>query len=215
TGSNVQATLQGNSLNSMNGHIISDHLHFRSSRGEFTIGYVDFESRGDERSKQLTIQSEVVDGVMSGQIDLNTVGAYFESLAMRYAPAINIRQRPYEAQNFDLQIHIKSFEPISALFDPHLRLESGARLSAQFSSADYTAKFKAFSPVVSYKGVKISNLSMTEEADDRAFSLDVTADRLSFFDSTYIDRIHINNVLANDSLRFAISMSEEKRPNYL
>src|SRR5690606_19067523 len=48
-----------------------------------------------------------------------------------------------------------------------------------------------------------------------AFSLDVTADRFSFSDSAYVDHIVINNVLANDSLTFHISLSETDRPNYL
>ncbi|MFD1769110.1 translocation/assembly module TamB domain-containing protein [Sphingobacterium suaedae] len=213
--SNIHASVHGNSLNSLNGHITSEHLQFRSSRGEFSIGYLDFRSDGDEQSKQLRIQSDVVDGVMSGQIDLNTIGAYFGSLAMRYAPAINIQQKPYNPQNFDLKVQVKAFEPISALFDPHLRLEDGARMEARFSSDDFTANFQAFSPTVSYKGMKLTNLTLTENADDSAFSLDVTADRFSISDSAYVDQIHINNVLANDSLMFQIAMSETNRPNYL
>ena len=213
--SNIQAQLHGNSLNSLNGHIASDHLQFSTTRGDFVMNYFDFESEGDEQSKQLTLKSDVVDGVMSGQIDLSTIGAYFRSLAMRYAPAINLENQPYNPQNFDLHIDVKSFAPISALFDPSLALEDGAQLTAKFSSDNYTANFKAFSPIVSYKGMKIKNLALTEKADNQAFSLDATADRFSFSDSAYVDHIVINNILANDSLNFHISLSETDRPNYL
>lgn len=213
--SNIQAKLHGNTLNSLNGHITSDHLQFSTTRGDFVMNYLDFESEGDEQSKQLTLKSDVVDGVMSGQIDLSSIGAYFRSLAMRYAPAINLEIQPYNPQNFDLHVNVKSFAPISALFDPSLALEDGARLTAKFSSDNYTANFKAFSPVVTYKGMKITNLALTEKADNQAFSLDVAADRFSFSDSTYVDHIAINNVLANDSLNFHISLSETDRPNYL
>lgn len=213
--SNVQASLHGNSLNSLNGHIASDHLQFSTTRGDFVINYLDFESEGDEQSKQLTLKSDVVDGVMSGQIDLGSIGAYFQSLAMRYAPAINLETRPYNPQNFDLQVDVKSFAPISALFDPNLALEDGAQLTASFSSDHYTANFEAFSPVVSYNGMKVTNLSLTENADNQAFSLEVIADRFSFSDSAYVDNIIINNVLANDSLRFQVALSETNRPNFL
>lgn len=213
--SNIHARLHGNSLNSLNGQVTSDHLQFSTTRGEFVMNYLDFVSEGDEQSKQLTLQSDVVDGVMSGQIDLASIGAYFRSLAMRYAPAINIETQPYNPQNFELQVDVKSFAPISALFDSNLVLEDGAFLTAKFSSDDYTANFKASSPVVSYNGMKITNLALTENADNHAFSLDVTADRFSFSDSAYVDHIVINNVLANDSLTFHISLSETDRPNYL
>lgn len=213
--SNLQASLQGSSLNSLNGHIYADEIQFQSSRGTFAMDYLDFTSEGDELSKLLVLKSDVVDGQLSGQIDLNTIASYFRSLAMRYAPAINIEASPYNPQNFDLQVDIKSFDPISALFDPNLRLEDGAHLTAKFSSDDYTANFKAFSPTVSYKGLKISNLSLTEQADDRAFTLLVDADRFSFSDSAYVEHIHIQNTLANDSLTFQIALSESSRANYL
>ncbi len=213
--SNLQATLQGSSLNSLNGHIYADEIQFQTSRGTFAMNYLDFTSEGDELSKLLILKSDVVDGQLSGQIDLNTIGSYFRSLAMRYAPAINIEASPYNPQNFDLQVNIKSFDPISALFDPNLQLEDGAHLTAKFSSDDYTANFKAFSPTVSYRGMKINNLSLTERADDRAFSLLVDADRFSFTDSAYVEHIHIQNTLANDSLTFQIALSESSRANYL
>ncbi|TDS12462.1 uncharacterized protein DUF490 [Sphingobacterium paludis] len=213
--SNLRATMHGNSLNSLNGHIYSDHIQFQSSRGEFVMDYLDFNSEGDEQSKLLTLKSDVVDGVLNGQIDLNTIAAYFRSLAMRYAPAINIDAAPYNPQNFDLQVTIKSFDAVSALFDPNLRLEDGANLKATFSSADYTANFSAFSPVVSYKGLKITNLALSEQADDKAFSLSVYADRLSMSDSAYVEHVSMHNTLANDSLHFKMTLSENDRANYL
>src|SRR5690606_19756153 len=56
--SNIQAKLHGNTLNSLNGHITSDHLQFSTTRGDFVMNYLDFESEGDEQSKQLTLKSD-------------------------------------------------------------------------------------------------------------------------------------------------------------
>ncbi|MGO1244482.1 MAG: translocation/assembly module TamB domain-containing protein [Sphingobacterium sp.] len=213
--SNIQGELHGSSLNSLNGTIKSSQLQFSSSRGAFKMESLIFSSEGDEQNKRLKIESDVVDGTIQGQIDLNTIVPYFRSLAMRYAPAINIESKPYNPQNFDLQLEIKSFGPISALFDPNLRLDDGAKLSANFSSDNYTATFDAFTPIVSYRGIGLKNLKLLENADDTNFSLDISADRLSFTDSTYIDNIKIANVLANDSLNFELILSEADRENYV
>ena len=213
--SDLQAVLSGNTLNSLNGEVLSDHIEFTSTRGEFSISYLDFSSTGDEKSKQMILKSDVADLELNGEIDLNSIAPYFRSLAMRYAPAINIEAKPYNPQNFDLKVNIKAFEPVSALFDPNLKLEDGARLDAQFSTDNYTANFKAFSPMVSYKGMKLKNLNITESADGRAFALQVDADRFSLSDSAYIDNIRITNELSNDSLHFNIVLSEEQRSNFL
>src|SRR5690606_36957273 len=66
-----------------------------------------------------------------------------------------------------------------------------------------------------YKGISIKNLTLSEDADNEDFSLDIVADRLSLTDSTYIDNIRISNVLANDSLNFKIALSETNRANYV
>ena len=212
---NLQAKLYGNSLNTLNGQITSDQLQFESSQGAFQIDYIDLKSEGDAQSKKLILNSAIADGVMSGEIDLPTIGNYFRSLAMRYAPAINIETRPYHAQNFDLDLKIKSFAPIAVLFDPKIGLDAGAQLRANFSSKNYTANFEAHAAKVSYHGIKMTNLQLNENADDQAFSLDIMADRLNFSDSTYIDNIVINNILAEDKLIFGIALSELNRPNHL
>src|SRR5690606_27591983 len=42
--SDLQAVLSGNTLNSLIGEVLSDHIEFTSTRGEFSISYLDFSS---------------------------------------------------------------------------------------------------------------------------------------------------------------------------
>lgn len=211
----INTNLTGSSLNTFIGHLYADSIKMSTSKGDFEINSIDFIAEGTEANRTLTLASDVADAKVKGNIDLNTIVPYFKSLAMRYAPAIAIDLLPYNAQNFNLEVSIKSFKPIASLIDPNLILDDGAYLNADFSSNNYTARFTAFSPSVIYKGMKLSNLSIQETADERAFSLDLVADRLSFADSTYINNIAIVNVLANDSLRFKIAASNQETPNYL
>ncbi|MGH2623884.1 MAG: translocation/assembly module TamB domain-containing protein, partial [Sphingobacterium sp.] len=134
---------------------------------------------------------------------------------MRYAPAIGLEMTPYNRQTFDLNLNIKSFEPISAFLDPSLTLEDGAKLEAHFSSEEYTAKFDAFSPFVKWKGFELKNLKISENANQNAFSLDIIADKLILKDSVSINHIEINNVLAKDSLIFSINAAQQTDSNYL
>lgn len=211
----INTNLVGSSLNTIVGHLYADSIKMSTTKGDFKINSVDFNADGDEKNRSLSLQSDVVDAQINGNIDLNTIIPYFKSLAMRYAPASAIATSAYNSQNFNLDLTIKSFKPIAALIDPNLSLDDGTYLNADFSSDNYTAKFIAFSPNVVYKGMKLTNLSIEEMADDKAFSLDVMADRLNFSDSTYINKININNKLANDSLHFTIEMSEPEATNYL
>lgn len=211
----INTNLIGSSLNTITGHLHADSIQLSTSRGDFNIKSLQFTAEGNEMNRALTLNSDALDIEMEGIIDLNTIIPYFRSLAMRYAPAIGIETLPYNTQNFNLMINVKSFKPIAALLNPALNLDNGAHLNAIFDSEKYTARFNAFSPSVNYKGIKLTNLSIEEKADNRAFSLDILADRMNLGDSTYINNIAIRNVLANDSLLFNVRMSEKSAINHL
>lgn len=211
----INTNIQGQSINTTVGYLHADSIAFSTTYGDFHINTLQFDAEGDQQNRVLRLNSDVVDAKMHGNIDLNTIMPYFKALAMRYAPAIGFTAEPYNSQNFDLDVNIKSFQPIAALVDPTLSLDDGARLSASFSSDNFMANFTAYSPSVLYKGMKLVNLGIEERADNKNFQLDVTADRLNFGDSTYINKITVRNQLINDSLLFNIEMSEESASNYL
>lgn len=211
----INTNLIGNSINTLVGNLNADSIKMTTKRGHFEIANLDFNADGDEKNRSLTLKSDVMDAQVKGNIDLKTIAPYFRSLAMRYAPASAIEVAPYNPQNFSLTLHIKSFNPLAAWIDPSLSLDNGAYLDATFSSDNYSASFVAFSPTVIYKGVKVTNLTVEEIADNKAFSLNVLADKINFSDSSYINRISLHNILANDSLKFNIEMSEPKSTNYL
>ncbi len=211
----INTNIVGNSLNNITGHFDADSIRFSTTKGEFQIDKVNFKAEGSQENRALFFYSDIADAKIYGNIDLNTLDAYFMSLAMRYAPAIDIPVKPYNKQNFDLEVNVRSFKPIAALLDHSLHLDNGTHLKASFSTDQYTANFVAFSPLVEFKGIRLTNLAIQENADDKAFSLNVYADRLNLGDSVYVNHIVLHNVLANDSLNFNVIMSEKNAPNYL
>ncbi|WP_246163304.1 translocation/assembly module TamB domain-containing protein [Sphingobacterium humi] len=213
--SHILTNLSGNNLNNLNGDLLAQEINMRTSKGDFTVNDLFFSAEGNQTDRLLTLRSNVMDAEMKGVIDLNTLIPYFKALAMRYAPAIGLSTEPYNPQIFDIKVNVKSFEPVSAFLDPTLTLEDGASLEAHFSSEEYTAQFKAFSPLLKYQGFNLENLTITENADQKAFSLDLTADKLFLSDSIFVRDIEINNMLSNDSLLFSIRGANEADLNYL
>jgi len=213
--SNISTHLTGNNLNNLNGDLRANQISIETSKGKFSIEDVFFEAEGNETDRLLTLKSNVLDAEMKGVIDLNTLIPYFKAIAMRYAPAIGLETEPFNPQIFDLELNIKSFEPVSAFLDPTLTLEDGATLEAHFSSEDYTAQFSAFSPFVKYQGISLQNLNIQENADEKAFSLNLKADKIFLTDSIFVNNIEINNILAKDSLLFNIKGAEETEQNYM
>src|SRR5690606_38840166 len=94
----INTNLVGNNINNITGYLEADSLLLTTSKGEFAIDHISFTAEGGQDDRILYLNSDVVDAKMYGEIDLNTISAYFASLAMRYAPAIGIETKAYNPQ---------------------------------------------------------------------------------------------------------------------
>lgn len=211
----VQTNLTGTSVNNLVGDLYANNLQFSTKKGNFDVKEIIFKAVGDERDRALTLSSDVVDASLNGQIDLNTIAPYFKMLAMRYAPAIGFETESYNNQNFELNLNIKSFQPIATFFKKEISLDSGATLHARFSSEEHHAQFNLYSPVFKYSGIKISNLIIDQISNTESMAVSASADRINLTDSTYINNINIANILSSDSLRFNVKLSELDASNNL
>lgn len=211
----IETNLMGSNINNLVGELQANNINFSTQKGNFDINTFSFEAIGDENNRVLTLSSDVVDASLNGRIDLNTIVSYFKMLAMRYAPAIGFETKTYNTQNFELNLDIKSFEPIATFFKKEISLDSGATLHAKFSSDDHHAQFNLYSPIFNYSGIKVANLIVDQISNTESMSVSASADRINLTDSTYIKNINIANILANDSLRFNIKLSELDASNNL
>jgi len=209
----INTNLQGDNFNNIIGILQSTNLSFTTTKGAFNIPDISFSAAGTESSRHLELSSDVLDASLKGNIDLTTIKPYFTALAMKYAPAIGLETSAYNKQNFDLNLHIKSFDPIASFFDPSLSLDEGAKITAKFSTDQFLAQVNAIAPIVHYKGIKFTQVILDENAHAEALTVNATADRINFTDSTYINNINISNVLAQDSLKYNIKLSEIDAPN--
>lgn len=211
----VSTNLMGNTINDISGYLRADTIHLQTKSGNFSIDNFDFNAEANDEQRVLTLSSNVLDAELRGVIDLNTIVPYFESMAMQYAPAIGFDRRPFNDQNFNLNVAIKSFDPVSTFLDSTFILDDGAYIKANFSSDNYLGDFVFFSPNTTYRGMQLSNLTITENANVNALSLDLSAERLYLTDSIFVEQIKIENILANDSLDFKISVAEDSAENQL
>lgn len=206
-------SLSGNSLNYLQGQV-SSRLFLQKGNKVYDFEEVKLTLSTASTVQKYSLRSTPLDLDMEGDIDFGTLPSYFKSLATRYAPAIGIDPEPYNPQNFTLDIHIKSYDILAPLISDQVVLANNARLYAYFSSDNHLARFTASSPFVNYKGVQIQDIEIAENADEKDFSLMVTAERVSLTDSIYVKNVSIHNVLAKDSLQFSIKASEKTIKNY-
>ncbi|KAF5281390.1 hypothetical protein FQR65_LT14728 [Abscondita terminalis] len=167
--------------------------------------------------KLVTNQSRLTDYIKFEYDSLADFSDFMEkvriSLAMRYAPAIGFETKPYNKQNFDLFLNVKSFNPIASFVDPNLTLRT-VQPSMQTSLLKIIQHSFRPQSCCRYNGIKLSNLIIEENANQEALALMITADRLNLSDSAYINNINLTNILSKDSLLFNVKLSQQSSHKY-
>ncbi len=211
----IASNFKGKALNDIQGEIRFRDIRFRADSTDHRIDSLVLVAMGDEAYRTLQLTSDLVDAKVNGEIDLNTFGSYFKTVAMHYAPSMGLEVTPPREQAFDFDMQLKRFSPIAAIFAPKLELPEGALMNGRFSTATNMANFNVLIPQLTHGNIHIDRLIVDETANGSILRLFVTADRISLTDSLYIDNVNMANLLANDSLHFNLKLSDVTASNQL
>ncbi|MEC3880556.1 translocation/assembly module TamB domain-containing protein [Parapedobacter sp. 10938] len=211
----IESNFNGNALNNMQGDLSLYDVRFQTDSSHYTVDSLVIEASGNEAHRVLHLRSDLAEATVNGEMDLTTLTSYFKSVAMQYAPSLALAIGPIGKQAFDLNLELKDTEPVTAVFAPKLTVGAGALMNARFSSGDRTATINFIVPELSYGLIDIDRLIVDESADEGALRLLVTADRISATDSLYINNVNLSNVMAGDSLRFNLKLSDITASNQL
>lgn len=211
----IASNFSGNALNNMQGDLALYDVRFKTDSSLHAVDSLVIQASGNEAHRIVTLRSDLADATINGEMNLTTLHNYFKSVAMQYAPSLALEIGPTGKQSFDIGLQLKDIEPLTALIAPQLVMPGGASMYARFSSSERTANINFIVPELTYGLIHVDRLIVDESANEGALRLSVTADRLSASDSLYIDNINLSNVMAGDSLRFNLKLSDITDSNLL
>src|SRR5690606_17771578 len=205
----------GDALNNIQGNVRLDSLRFTHQSDSFAVHSFSLVAEGNEHQRTVQVESDIFDGALHGISDWSTFGAYFRSVAMRYAPSMDLDDRASGNQEFDVELHIKDFAPIAPFVDSKLAIHEGLAFSGYFSTRDSLANFNFVAPSIRYGNIRFQDVLVDESANQDTLLLLASIDRISLSDSIYVENTHLNNKLANDVLYFAVTSGRDTATNGL
>lgn len=211
----LTSDFSGDALNNIQGNVRLDSLRFTHQSDSFAVHSFQLVAEGNEKQRTVQVASDLFDGALNGISDWSTFGAYFRSVAMRYAPSMDLDNRASGSQEFDVEVHIKDFAPIAPFVDRKLAIADGLAFSGYFSTRDSLANFNLVAPSIEYGNVRLQNVLVDESANRDTLLLLASIDRISLSDSIYVENTHVSNKLANDVLYFAVTAGQDTATNGL
>jgi len=212
---NIESNFIGDNLNNIQGKLLISDLAVEKPGYATTVDSMLLFAQGSGNERALTFQSNILDATINGEFDLNTFPSYFKSVAKRYIPSWETKIIEGGNQEFEMEVLLKDFAPISMIFAPDVKIPEEVRVTGKFSSSNKTASLNGLLPVITYKGIKANNLIFDQTTSDEHLNFFVTSDRIDITDSLYINNVNLANILRNDSLNFNIKLSDIDATNQL
>lgn len=212
---NVESNFVGDDLNNIQGSLFVSDLSVQKLGYETRVDSISLLADGSGKSRMLSLESDILDATIHGEFDLNTFPSYFKSVAKRYLPSWETKIIKGGAQEFDMELVLKDFAPLSMIFAPDVKIPEEVIVAGRFSSGEQTASLNGLIPVISYKGIEAHHLIFDQTTSDEHLNFFITSDRINFTDSLYINNVNFANVLQNDSLNFNIKLSDLDATNQL
>ena len=205
----------GNNLDNIQGSFDIRSIRLTNPEHSFVVDSLQLSAIGIGKSRELKINSDILDASIKGEYDLNTLPSYFKSVAKKYIPSLQVKYVKHKPQIFDFSLTMKYFEPISLLFIPELKIPEQASIIGQFNSEKNIANLSGFSKLVTYNKIKVNNLIIDQTTTPLALNLFITSDQIDITDSLYIKNINIANILSDDSLKLNVKLSDKNAFNQL
>ncbi|HEY1063347.1 MAG TPA: translocation/assembly module TamB domain-containing protein [Daejeonella sp.] len=211
----VKTNFKGSNLENIEGMVELTKIHLTNAQNSFDIDSVNLKAIGTGLTRSLNIESDIFDASIKGQYDLKTLPSYFKSVASKYIPSLGLTYVQPGKQNFEFNLKIKYFEPLSILFAPQLKIPEQANFNGKFVSDSNTANLNGFIKLIQYNKIKVNNLIIDESTSSDAMNIFITSDRVDITDSLYIKNVNIANILKNDSLSLNVKLSDKNAINQL
>ncbi len=158
----LKADFTGKSIDDLDGEINVDSLSFVSPEKNFFLDNFKIKAGKKNASERaLIIQSNFLDGNITGDYSYHTLPSSFLNIIRRYIPALSVSDdHPTSKQtenNFNFNLHIYNTDLLAALFDIPLKVYTHSTVKGYFNDASHHLRIEGYFPRLRYKNMFIES----------------------------------------------------------
>ena len=145
----LNADFVGDNIDNLEGSIRIDSLSFKTAPAGFFLKKLKVEATGQAQNRRLAIESDVLNGEVTGAYSFTTIVPSLMNTLKGYVPAlINVTQKKQKVMenNFALLLTIENTEAISNTLKLPFTMLNQGRITGQYNNQFNRFRFEAFLP---------------------------------------------------------------------
>ncbi|MCC8197681.1 MAG: translocation/assembly module TamB domain-containing protein [Tannerellaceae bacterium] len=145
----LQADFTGNTIDNVEGSITIDSLAFLTAPSNFLLDHLAVEATGNSEGRRLTIQSDIINGEVTGTYSFTTFVPSMLNTFNEYIPAFiqtRGKNEKTDTNNFSLLLTIENTESLSQTLKLPFTVVNQARITGHYNNIYDKFRLEAFLP---------------------------------------------------------------------
>lgn len=187
------------------GTVQIEDMAYENSLSSHFFKDVFIRSNGFSNPKSLTINSDILEGTLSGNYTFLGLRKVFSNAYKRFGAFMAGDDFETVAENFQYQVRFKNPSILTDIFLPKLHIEPNTRLNGSFSNRDQELKLQLTSDGLRYGATLFRGLDLDLATATANSRLNFMLKNMSFANGYDVDSIQLVNRYATDTLLYNFS----------
>jgi hypothetical protein len=216
---------QGNTIDNLVGA-----LHF--SNTSFTLGPKTLKMNDlsvittalGNGGKRMQVNSDFANAVFSGQYTFDDMADYLRMVLTEFLPSLSQGQKlPVRLKrgSFDYTIQLHHTDPLTNMFLPWLKINTGTVISGTFDPAIGLVNLNGRSPLLVLNGLSLHNWSLAGSSVNKSLTVRMECNEINMSEAAIsdsstrsIEQFKLKAIASDDSVKFGISWDDRTIPDH-
>lgn len=201
----VEVNATGLKPNDFNGTIDVLNLSYCDGKRIYEVPNISLDAIIVNKTRSFTLASPIVDAQLVGDFNTNEIVNSYKSIIAQSLPSFfDSIPVSKQYQNIDFELTIKEANDVLALFDEHINIQPGTKLTSKLSSDSNSFFVNLISNQIVYHGKTINDLSVFIESANEVLKTETSTSSIRFTDSLALENLNMVSKVFLDNFQLGI-----------
>lgn len=207
----IQSKIKGNKLDNLEGTVEINNTFLLANRTMYRVGKIYLNAfRISDNNKNIFLESDFLDGKITGRFELATLADALKEILPRYLPSVilPVKSDPGN-QDFTYHFRLKNTSLLTELFLPSWRFDPQTILYGTVNSVKNTFDLDLQSPVIQYNALQIENFRLGLHGREQVLDIAANSTKVDVSAGQYFNDVVLNATAGEDQIAIGLQIANQ------
>lgn len=201
----LSSSLSGKSINSLSGTTVLHKGSFLIDQQTFLIDSLVLDAKQDQKEKEITLKSDLLDAQLTGNFNLNTMPDAIKQLLSQYVPSMfSVHTETSYRDRFAFNIETKNLAKLMKAFQSKLVISDSSNIHGSMNSYVNQLEIKGNFNEIKYNSVSAQNLELTVNTLEGQLNTRLTSKVFGIGKLLPLQNFELAQNASNDSIELSL-----------